>query len=324
MIEPATINTQMMKFELHYYLKGSSHQMDAVVRHKCEGEILKLIGQIGYFLKVDPNPQTEAYAEGGLKEIWAFAKSNQYILGIISGVLISVISDQINVDRELVNLQKENLKLEIQQKKLELHNKTKEIESGNPEIIKEVKEILIFILNNEYRVIRARSDFYKNLNKYQKVEQISGAQLSHNNQPIIDPVVVEREQFKNFILYTDNVPPELDENASIDVIAPVLKKGNFKWKGFYEGASIDFYMKDKDFKESIFLKQVSFTNGMKLQCVLEASRKMNEAGEIYISSYAVLAVVSYHVGENLIETTQGRKYHLNKKSKANQMKLFDK
>jgi hypothetical protein len=259
-----------------------------------------------------------------LKEIWTFTKNNPYVLALISGVLINVISDQINVDRELVNLQKENLRLEIQQKKLELHNKSKELESGNPEVIKEIKDVLIYILNTEYRVIRARSDFYKSLNKYQNVERISGLQLSHNNEPITDLVVVERDEFKNFILYTDNVPPELDEDASIDVIAPVLKKGNFKWKGFYDGESIDFYMKDKDFKESIFLKQVSFTNGIKLKCVLEAARKMNEAGEIYISSYSVLAVVSYHSGGNLTETSQGRKYFLNKKSKANQLKLFDK
>jgi hypothetical protein len=46
MTEPARLSPQMMKVELHYYLKGSSHQMDAFVRHKCEGEILKLIGQI--------------------------------------------------------------------------------------------------------------------------------------------------------------------------------------------------------------------------------------------------------------------------------------
>ncbi|MDH3353120.1 MAG: hypothetical protein OEL87_01615 [Nanoarchaeota archaeon] len=313
----------MMKVELHYFLKDSSHQMDAVVRHRCEGEILKLISQIGYFLKIDPKPQTEAYSKGGLVEIWSFVFENQYLLGIISGVLISVISNLINVDRELANLQKESLTLEIQNKKLELHNKLKDIDSGSQELLEEIKEILFFILNKEYRVIRARSDFYKNLNKYPKVEKISGTQLSQNNQPIGEPTVVEREQFKKFILYTDDVPSEIDEDASIDVIAPVLKKGKYKWKGFYNGTPIDFYMKDKDFKESIFLKQISFTNGIKLKCVLEASRKMNEAGEIYISSYSVLAVVSYQFDDNLVETTQGRKYFLNKKSKSSQMKLFD-
>lgn len=324
MIEPSTIDFKKMKVELHYFLKGSTHQMDAVVRHRCEGEILKLINQIGFYLKIDPKPQTEAYSEGGLVEIWSFLIENQYLLGIVSGVLISVISNLINVDRDLANLQKESLRLEIQNKKLDLHNKLKEIDSGNTELLNEIKEILFFILNKEYRVIRARSDFYKNLNKYQKVEKISGTQLSYNNLPLAAPTVVEREQFKKFILYTDDVPSELDEDASIDVIAPVLKKGNYKWKGFYEGAPIDFYMKDKYFKESIFLKQVSFTNGINLKCILEASRKMNEAGEIYISSYSVLAVISYHFGENLVETPQGRKYFLNKKSKSSQLNLFDK
>lgn len=59
-IKPSTIDSKKMKVELHYFLKGSTHQMDAVVRHRCEGEILKLINQIGFYLKIDPKPQTEA------------------------------------------------------------------------------------------------------------------------------------------------------------------------------------------------------------------------------------------------------------------------
>ena len=317
-------NPQILKVKIHYYFSDASHQMDAVTRHKCEGEILKLMDQISYLLKIDPHPQTEAYREGGLKELWSFTKNNPYILAIFSGVLINVLSDQINIDREFINLQKDNLKLEIQQKKLNIYKLKKEIESGDPDVLGGISKDLLFILNNEYRVIRARSDFYRNLIKYRKVTSISGQQLDGNNLPLSDPKVVEREQFAAFILSTDDVPSEIDEEAFIEVISPVLKKGNYKWKGLYGGVSIDFYMKDKDFKESIFLKQVSFTNGISLKCVLEASRKMNEAGEVYISSYSVNTVISYDLGENLVKTTQGRQYLLNKINKPNQLNLFDK
>jgi hypothetical protein len=67
-------------------------------------------------LNIQFSPQTEAYVEGGLKEIWAFAKNNQYLLGIFTAVLINVLSNQINIDRELINLQKESLRLEICQR----------------------------------------------------------------------------------------------------------------------------------------------------------------------------------------------------------------
>ena len=98
--------SEIMKVKLHYYFGDESHQMDAITRHKCEGEILKIIQEISHVLKLEIHPQTEAYIEGGLKEFWSFAKQNPYILSVITGVLINVLSEQINIDRELVDLQK--------------------------------------------------------------------------------------------------------------------------------------------------------------------------------------------------------------------------
>ena len=254
-------DAQVMIVEFHYYFDDDSNQMDAVVRHRCEGEILKIIREISHELNIQINPQTEAYIEGGLKKIWSFAKNNQYILGILTAVLINVLSSQINIDRELANLQKESLRLEIQEKKLNIIKLKKEIELGQPEVIGSISEDLIFILNNQYRVIRPRSDFYKNLDGYPKIMKISGQQLDINNEPLSEPEVVKKEHFKNFILSTDELPPEIDESAIMEVVSPVLKKGKYKWKGIYDGKSMDFYMKDKDFRESIFRQQVSFTNG---------------------------------------------------------------
>jgi hypothetical protein len=316
-------DSQVMKVGLHYFFRDESHQMDAVVRHKCEGELLKIVGEISNVLHVQFNPQTEAYIEGGLKEIWSFAKSNQYILGVFTGVLINVLSNQINIDRELANLQKESLRLEIQEKKLNIDRLKKESESGDKELLSAISGDLIYILNNEYRVIRSRSDFYANLFGYHRIIKISGQQLDFNNQPVSEPEIVEREQFKNFILSTDELPKEIDESATIEVISPVLKRGKFKWRGIYDNASIDFYMKDSDFKNSIYHQQVSFTSGVSLKCVLEITKKMNEIGEIYVSNYTVITVISYHFGEATVETRQGRSYFRNKKNRENQLNLFD-
>lgn len=321
-MENKSHDAQIMKVALHYYFDDDSHLMDAVVRHRCEGEILKIIGEISSALHVQFNPETEAYAEGGLKEVWSFAKNNPYILGVFTGVLINVLSNQINIDRELINLQKESLRLDIQEKRIKIYKLKNEVESGDKNVLKSLSEDLIFVLNNDYRVIRSRSDFYKNLYWYPKISKISGQQLDIDNLPISNPEVVEREKFKNFILSTDELPPEVDDGATIEVIAPVLKKGKYKWKGIYNGVPLDFYMKDKDFKQSIFNQEVLFANGISLQCVLEISRKMNEAGEIYIANYSVLTVVSYKLGNDLKETVQGKKYFKAKEYKDKLQSLF--
>ena len=233
-------DAQVMKVELHYYFSDDAHQMNAFVRHHCEGELLRIIEQISIIMDINIVPQTEAYVEGGLKEIWSFAKRNQYVLGIVTGVLINVLSNQINIDREHINLQKESLHLEIQQKKLEIEKLKKEIEIGEPKARELMSDHLVFILNNEYRVIRSRSDFYKILEGYERITKISGQQTNANNQPISDPIVIDRAQFRNFILSTDELPMEIDEAASIEVVSPVLKKGKYKWRGIYKGSPIDF------------------------------------------------------------------------------------
>jgi len=310
-----------MKFELHYYFGDELHQMDSLVRHRCEGELLRILGEISNILHVPLSTQSEAYAEGGLKELYSFAKNNQYIMGVITGVLINVFSEQINIDRELVNLQKENLRLEIAQKKEQLHEKTKKLANNNFSKIS-IQNDVIFILNNDYRAIRARSDFYKTLQGYQRVTMVSCQELGHNNEPVSEERIVKREHFHKFILSTDELPVERDENAIIELISPVLKRGKYKWRGIYNGETIDFYMKDNNFKASIFDQQVSFKNGISLRCVLEIAKKMNEIGDIYVSNYSVITVVSYDDSGKTIETAQGRQYFRDKAAMASQLKLF--
>lgn len=313
----------VMKIELHYFFSDEMHQMDAIVRHRCEGEILKIIEEISNLLHIHLTPQTEAYSEGGLKELWTFAKNNKFILGVVTGVLINVLSEQINIDRELVDLQKESLRLEIKEKKLNIYKMKKEIESGDQVIFELISENMIFILNNDYRAIRARSDFYKNLQGYKRVSKISTLKKDIENQPLSDYKVVERDQFKKFILTTDELPKEYDEDSNIEVISPVLKRGKYKWRGIYRDEPIDFYMKDSNFKDSIFNQKISFKNGISLKCVLEIYKKMNEIGEIYVSNYSVIAVISYYDNENIIRTSQGSKYFREKEEKLKQLKLFD-
>lgn len=316
---------EIMKIELHYFFDDDSHQMDARIRNQCEGEVLRILEEISSILSINYKPQTEAYLEGGLKEIWSFYKNPIVVAvftAVLSGVLIDVISDYVTTDRELESIQKESLRLDIQKKKLEIYKLKTEIEKGESNNTNEICENLAFVLNNDYRVIRARSNFYKNLSTYPKVTMISGRQLNRNNEPVSDKKIITRDQFSKFILSTDDLPKEIDEDANIEVISPVLKKGKFKWRGGYKGEAIDFYMKDKSFKDAVFQQKVSFTNGISLRCILVISKKMNEIGDIYVSSYSVATVISYNVDKTNIETSQGKKYFINKKISESQLNLF--
>ena len=58
----------MEKLELHYYLSGESHSMDAFVKNKAEAELLKVFKEISDILKLDLSFEIEALTEGGIKE----------------------------------------------------------------------------------------------------------------------------------------------------------------------------------------------------------------------------------------------------------------
>ncbi len=315
-------DSKVFKVELHYYLGNDSHLMDAFVFNKCEGEILKIINQIGHYLKIDLNPQVEPRAEGGLKDIISFVKGHPFLLGVASGVLINVLSNSATIDRELINLQKVNIRLEIERKQLDLHLKRKQLIHGDQAIIESLIEDLLFLLTHDYRTVRARSDFYKKLVGYRKVVKFSGQQIDEYNHPQADPCYVIRDDFHKFILSTDDVPSEILEDVVIEIVSPVLKKGFFKWKGVCEGNTIDFYMKDKNFKDQVFNKKMSFANGVKLRVVLEISRKMNEVGEIYDSGYTAITVLSHGTEDGFSATPQGNKYFINKKAQSKQLELF--
>ena len=60
------------KLEIHYYLANDEHSMNALVRNKCETELLAIFKEVCATFDIDLPVETLAYREGGLKEIWKF------------------------------------------------------------------------------------------------------------------------------------------------------------------------------------------------------------------------------------------------------------
>lgn len=324
------------RLELHYFFSDGdeTHSMDAFVRNRCEHEILQIISTVAKELNVQIKVETEAYDEGGLIEFYTFigTAEGQAILAIANlavvtlGVLISRIplkksklvklEQELGIEEKRLNIEVQKINIAILQKELE----AKKIGSPNINI-----EKIEFVLTNNIKVLKHKSNFYKTLQNYPKVKKISTVRIDDNRKPVEEPKIVERKDFEKFILESDNLDPIPDENATIEIISPVLKKGVYKWKGIYDkiGSVIEFSMKDKEFKDNVVEEGIPFRNGTFIDCILEIQRKIDDLGNVFNSNYSVLSVLRQHDEVASIETIQGKKHRKQKEAEKMQMKLFN-
>lgn len=324
-----TNNTLTNKLELHYLfsIDDKTHTMDAVVRNKCEHELLQIVSTIAKELNVQIKVETEAYDEGGLIEFYTFlgTAEGQAIMALANlavvtlGVLLSRIPlKKAKLDKIEQELNIEAQKLNIALLKQELENK--KINSTNINI-----EKIEYILNNNIKVLKHKSNFYKILNNYPKVKKISTVKIDEFKKPLEDPQIVERKDFEKFILESDNLEPIPDDNATIEIISPVLKKGKFKWKGIYNklGSAIEFSMKDKEFKDNVVEEGISFKNGTFIDCIMEIERKIDDLGNIFNSNYSVITVLKQHDENASFETPKGKKIRQQKDADRQQLRFFE-
>ncbi len=308
------------KLELHYYFNDVSHSMNALVRNQCESEFLAIAIEIAKELNFAVELESEAYREGGLKEIWKVIGKNGVQVSILISV-IAIVSSRVPLnDPEIDDLQKQNLRLSIEEKKLRIRMLNKELEQDhvNENTIIKVAEAL----ETNLKIVTRKSNFYKQLNRYNKVDRIGFSSLNSNDFPIIDERIVLRNKFRNFIIQSHNLTPIIVEDALIEIVAPVLREGRFKWKGVYDNESISFSMNDKEFNLDVLHEVISFKHGTAIECVLLIHQKLDETGEIQITGHSVSTVLRKIDSNENVETLQGKKYKFNKKQVDAQASLF--
>jgi hypothetical protein len=309
------------KLELHYYFDDSdnSHTMNAFVRNRCEFELLQIYSELQKELELDVKVETEAFEEGGLIEVWTFLADNAIQITLLLTALSQVIS---RIPLKKTKLEEKDLKLSIEERKLNLKALKKELKGKEPEQI--TIQNLNLIIDSNPKIIKHLSNYYKQLYNYPKVKKISTTKLSINKTKVEEPQFIARTEFDKFVIESDELKSEIDETATIEIISPVLKKGKYKWKGVYGkiGEAVDFYMKDKIFKQSVIAEGIEFKNGTFIDCILEKSRKINEIGEIYTSAYSVLTVLKKHYENTVEETPQGKRFRKEKEAEKQQFKLF--
>ena len=308
------------KLELHYYLKDESHTMDAFVRNKCEAEILAIIEEVSNVLGFQVHIETSAYSEGGLREIWQILGRNNNQLTLVLTIVIIILSRIPIPDSELDDLKKQEAKLSIEEKKLSIEKLKNELQTGK--IKKETAEAASNSMNGNLKVAARKSNFYKNLADYEKVTGVGLLPLDKNNIPTAEEEYVPQSDFRNFIIFTNTLPVETIDDAKLEIISPVLKEGNYKWKGVYQDNPISFSMNDGEFKDSVLREEISFQHGSIIECVLCIHRKFDEIGDVDITGYSVATVIRKTDGAASIETIQGRRYKAHKKFKKDQQNLF--
>ncbi len=308
------------KLELHFYLNDKSHSMDAIVKNKCEAELLaaayEVISELGISLSID----AEALKEGGIKDVWRILGGNSNQIAIVISILALIFSQMPSTNSDLDKLHKEDVKLSIEQKKLLIKKLKKELNENN--FNKETIESTVEAINNNVKVATRKSNFYKSLNQYSKVSKIGLSTLDIDNNSTTDEILIERDEFKNFILISQDLQPEKIIEAEIEIVAPVLKEGRAKWKGIYNKESISFHMGDNDFKREVLAKRISFKNGSAIICVLLVHKKIDETGEVVITGYTVDTVLDNIDSGTSVETDQGKKFRFSKKQREDQHELF--
>ena len=125
----------------------------------------------------------------------------------------------------------------------------------------------------------------------------------HNSRQYINEIKVEMEknEFSKFILRSDEIPKLELENAKIDVISPAIKRGKFRWKGFYNNNIINFLMNDFDFSHKVINGKIPFSNRYSIEVDMTQERKIDQDGNIVVTNSVVSKVNASIEGENRIE-----------------------
>lgn len=321
--------------ELHYWLKDESHTMDAFVLNKCEWELLNLFKEVANIAKVNIVIESEAITEGGIRQwfnirinsstknaivVSAFTSLFAFALTQVPQFGFDMLKEYLNSNPELEQLTIEEKKVEIEGKKLDNEIKREKLKEIRIKNNKQIEDTLQSI-SSSTKIAKRASNFYEELSKEVKVNSITINNYV-NCEPKQQPIEIKREDFQKFILTSNQLEAIIDEEAIVEIVSPVLKKGNYQWRGIYNGEILNFNMKSNEFKTLVQSGKIEFKNGTCIKCILEMPRYMNNLGEEVISSYNIIKVIGIYDDNTYSETNEGRIYRKKKEADIAQLELF--
>ena len=277
--------------QFHYYFKDESHSINSILRNECEKEILYIFKEVSDTLGLELILETLPTEEGGFKEIWKFIGKNSGQITLMVSISALILSRFPAENKELTKLQIENLKLDNELKRKELEKLNLDFIQDSDQIEQKTLIDSIELLKKNYKISWRKSNLYKKLEKYNKIDSVEVVRFRHD-KPVGKPRNVPRKKFTKFILTSDELPVLNVENVIIDVISPALKSGNFRWKGFYNREIINFLMDDNDFKSKVLNGEVHFSNKFSIEVVMTQNRKIDQDGNIKVTNSIVNKVIS--------------------------------
>ena len=306
-------NEKIDILNIHYYLNDGTHQHDAFIHNDCEKAFLNITKEVASRFGVKIEVKAFAKKEGGLQDFFQLAASTTSTwLPIMTSLCILLIGKLIP-QKHKDKLDKEEQKIRIERSKVELEQiKNAAIAEQKDKNFKstiDIEKVINYLLDENIKIKKQQSNFFAKIMQVPQISQIDINLKSSKEPEFVKTYSILRDEFENYILETDTLESEIDNNAEIEIISPVLRtQGRYSWKGIYAKTNeiIDFKMGDKDFKKEIEDDGISFQHGTFLSCELEIQRKLNEDGEIVISGYKVLTVYQHRIGDS-IKITNNRK-----------------
>lgn len=279
------------RLQFHYYFKDDSHTIDSIIRNECEKELLLIYKEIAFTLGLELKLESLPTEEGGFKETWKFLGKNSVQITLMVSVAAIIISRFPVENKELTKLQIENLQLDNEIKRKELEKLNLEFIQDDDELEQQKVIDSVELVNKNYKISWRKSNLYKKLNSYPKVDSVEVVRYE-DKVPIGNPRKIPKREFSKFILSSDDLPKLETENAIIDVISPAIKRGNFRWKGFYNNEIITFLMDDFQFKSQVLNGEIHFSNKFSIEVEMTQNRKINQDGEIRITNSTVNRVIA--------------------------------
>ena len=303
---------------IHYFLNDPTlHQLNARLVNTNQANIISIIEMISQELGIEVDIAVLAVKEGGLKDILNIKITKRDVFvgvgSFVVAILVNVISNLLTQDTELNALQKEYYKTQIEQAKLN----SQICEKTNKELEK-LKQRIDNLETSEtsLKIKRKRSIIYTQMNDNNQITSFAVEEYTINEE-IKTLGKVDKNDFCKFI-DEQRREVEIDEDATIEIISPVLNNSKYKWRGIYHDEVIEFSMKDKEFKNKILSEDLQFGSNNILSAKLEIRKNIDEDDNEKISSYAVLEVFGTELKEGYIEMPKTTR----RRAMQNQMDLF--
>ncbi len=305
---------------IHYFLQNPTlHQLNARLVNNNQANIISIIDMISAELGIGIDIDVLAAKEGGLRDILRLKQkttADRWVMGagaIILTILSNIVSDFLTQDNELTQLQKEYYEAGLEE--IKQNNQVSEKQQLEIDALKQRIDNLENT-DTAIKIKRKRSAIYTQMNDNNQITSFAMEEYTVNEE-IKTLGKVDKKDFCKFIT-EQKKDVEIDEDATIEIISPVLNNSKYKWRGIYNDEAIEFSMKDKEFKNKILSEDLQFGSNNILSARLEIRKNIDEDGNEKTSGYAVLEVFGTELKEGYIEMPRTTR----RRSMQNQMDLF--